>query len=347
VRIGLLTSVPATLDAFFPSWIEQWRAEGHVVSPASGPGPQGGPAGIEGSQVIEGITRNPRPTNGTAHRRLRAWAAQERLDVILTSTATASAIVRTARTGVPVVYFCHGLHWGGDPSWRDAVPRTLERVLVRSTAAAISLNSQDDLWFSARLPAGRPHLRLRSGVGLELTDWPHVTMPARREPLRMVWVAEMSTRKRPLDALAVVEHVAAAGIDVSLTMLGDGPMLAEVRSAAAGNAAVEVLGRADPHPYLAAAHLLLHTGAWEGLPRVGLEAAAVGRTTHGYDVKGVRDTPGAVVAGRAGDTVRLAESIARWWAAGDLEPHVDRSSLDWRDAHAQVTALLGSVSGPV
>lgn len=340
VRIGLLTSVPVTLDAFFPDWVERWRSEGHVVSPASGPGPDGAPAAIEGSRVIEGITRNPHPTNGTAHRRLRAWASDEQLDVILTSTATASAIVRTARTGVPVAYFCHGLHWGEHPTWRDAVPRSLERSLLRSTAAVVSLNSQDDAWFAHRLRPGRPHLRLTAGVGLEPADWPHVPLPTDRGTLRMTWVAEMSPRKRPLDALAVVRDLRATDVDVELTMLGDGPLLAQVRTAAAGLTGVRVVGRDDPHPYLAEAHLLLHTGAWEGLPRVGLEAAAVGRATHGYDVKGVRDTPGAVVAGRVGDVPALSESVRTWWAAGDLEPEVDRAALDWRRAHREVSDLL-------
>jgi hypothetical protein len=79
---------------------------------------------------------------------------------------------------------------------------------------------------------------------------------------------------------------------------------------------------------------------------VTLEAAATGRSVHGYDVKGVRDAPGAVVAGRAGDVAALSGSVARWWRSGELEPRVDRTSLDWHAAFVDVTTLLEQVAEP-
>ena len=56
------------------------------------------------------------------------------------------------------------------------------------------------------------------------------------------------------------------------------------------------MGSADPVPYLREAHALVQTSKWEGLPRVALEAVAVGRPTVGFDVKGVQDIPGAYLA---------------------------------------------------
>lgn len=345
MRIGLLTSVPETLDAFFPDWVDAWRQAGWAVSPASGPGPGGRAARIPGAAVIPGITRSPRPASGAAHRHLRDWVTRERLDVVLTSTATASALVRTARVGAPVAYFCHGLHWAGGVSLRTTVPRTLERSLLRATSGVVSLNSEDDAWFSAHLRDGQPHVRLRAGVGLHLESWPAVPIPDDRTTLRLVWVSEMSARKRPQDAVAVVRGLRVAGLDVEISMLGDGPLIDQVRHLAGATPGVHVVGRADPRPFLSTAHALLHTGAWEGLPRVALEAAATGRAVLGYDVKGVRDAPGSVVAGRAGDVAALRESVARWWRSGRLEPRVDRGSLDWRLAHAEVTELLAAVVG--
>jgi glycosyltransferase involved in cell wall biosynthesis len=124
-------------------------------------------------------------------------------------------------------------------------------------------------------------------------------------------------------------------------MLGDGPLLGEVRAAAP--AYVDVVGRRDPVPAIAAAHALLHTSEREGLPRVQLEAAAVGRPSFGYDIRGVRDAPGATAIGDVGDMRGLATAIERWWGAGAPGPVVDRDRLDWRRAHDRVTAVLGAV----
>ena len=345
MRIGLLSSIPVTLDAFFPSWVERWRAEGHHVAPASGPGEGGAAASIEGSVAIRGITRDPRPINGAAHRRLRAWARDEQLDVILTNTATASAIVRTARTGVPVVYFCHGLHVTDHPRRRDRAFLAVERSLLRSTAGVVVLSGTDEDWFAARARPDTPVLRLPAGVGLDLTRFVAAPMPPAVGGLRLVWIGEMVPNKRPLDALAVVANLRGLGVDATLTMLGDGPLVQQVRSAAPEG--VDVVGREDPVPAITSAHALLHTSEREGLPRVQLEAAAIGRPSFGYDIRGVRDAPGATAVGQAGDTDTLARAIASWWGAGGLRPRSDRSALDWQTAHAAVTGVLAVVVAPL
>jgi hypothetical protein len=78
---------------------------------------------------------------------------------------------------------------------------------------------------------------------------------------------------------------------------------------------------------------------------VQLEAAAVGRPSFGYDIRGVRDAPGATAVGIAGDTATLATTLERWWLAGAPVPVVDRDALDWRHAHDRVTTLLATVTG--
>lgn len=343
MRIGLLSSIPVTLDTFFPSWVDRWRAEGHHVAPASGPAADGSASAILGAVAIRGITRDPNPVNGTAHRRLRAWVRAERLDVVLTNTATVSAIVRTARTGVPVVYFCHGLHVTGHPRARDRVFLAAERALLRATAGVVVLSGEDERWFRARVRTGTPVERLDAGVGLDLEHFAAAPMPATDDGLRLVWIGELVRNKRPLDALAVVADLRGRGVDAALTMLGDGPLIAQVRAAAP--AYVDVVGRQDPVPAITAAHALLHTSEREGLPRVQLEAAAVGRPSFGYDIRGVRDAPGATAVGDVGDTRTLAAGIERWWGAGAPPPVIDRGVLDWRHAHDRVTALLARVAG--
>lgn len=338
MRIGLLTSIPVTLDAFFPAWVDRWRADGHHVAPASGPAEDGSASRIDGSVVIRGITRDPSPVNGAAHRQLRAWVRDQRLDVVLTNTATASAIVRTARVGVPIVYFCHGLHMTDHPRRRDAAFLAVEQVLLRATAGVIVLSSTDQEWFASRVRPSSPVLRLPAGVGLDLVRFAPAPMPPTDGGLRMVWIGEMVRNKRPLDALAVVANLRGLGVEVTMSMLGDGPLLEQVRSAAPQG--VDVVGRQEPASAIASAHALLHTSEREGLPRVQLEAAAVGRPSFGYDIRGVRDAPGATAVGRAGDADGLARAVRSWWLAGAPGPDVDRSTLDWRTAHTRVTGLL-------
>jgi glycosyltransferase involved in cell wall biosynthesis len=239
------------------------------------------------------------------------------------------------------VYFCHGLHWSGDAGLRSWPARTIEGGLLRRTAGVVTLNGEDEEWFRSRRAS--PLLRLPAGVGLDLGSWPHSMPPERSDGLRLAWVGEMSERKRPGDAVAAVRRLAARGLDVSLTMLGDGPLLDAVRAGAADLTGVRAIGRSDPRPVLADAHALLHTAAWEGLPRVALEAAATGRPAFGYDVKGLRDAPGAAVRGTAGDVEALADLVEGWWRGGIATPDVDRDSLDWRRAHAEVTTLLAQV----
>ncbi|MGO8609752.1 hypothetical protein ACC848_43130, partial [Rhizobium johnstonii] len=79
--------------------------------------------------------------------------------------------------------------------------------------------------------------------------------------------------------------------------------------AAGLGAVVTAEGRAAVAPALGSATALLHTAEWEGLPRVALEAAAVGRWCYGFDVKGLRDAP-LVRLAADGDVDALAALVA-------------------------------------
>ena len=346
MRIGLLTSVPSTVDAFFPAWVNAWRETGHEVVPATGPGPNGEAAKVPGSIVLPGIGRTPSGASPGSLEPLRRWAAE--VDVVVTNTATASALVRLAGIRPPVVYFCHGLHWSGRPGLRDLPWVGAERALLPRTAGVVCLNGEDEEWFVRHAPTGVGVLRLPAGVGLDLADWPPSPLPPVSGALRLVTVGQLIARKRPVDAVGVLSLLHAAGVDARLVMLGAGPM----RDALAAEAAwrgladrLELPGVGDPRPAMSHAHAVLHPAAWEGLPRVLLEAHAVGRPAFGYDVKGVRDAPGANVSGRPGDVASLAGSVVRWWRDGaPAVAAADRGRLDWRVPWGEVTALLERVA---
>ena len=155
MRIGVLTSVGRTLDAFFPQIIAGWEEAGHEVFCAAGSTPES-PLTFD---LIEGLTQQPSPANWRVPGRLVSWAQDRRLDVVVTNTATASMLVRVRRMPCKLVYFCHGLHWndGRHPA------QLVEGALARRADSIITINSDDHAWLSRR---HRNVVLLGQGVGV-------------------------------------------------------------------------------------------------------------------------------------------------------------------------------------
>ena len=324
LRVGVLTSVSVTLDAFFPELISVWEQRGWIVKPASGT-----PASAVDSRVLKGVTRTIQWVNVIGAPAIARWVADERLDVVITNTAVASALVRLSGAPVPIVYFCHGLHWSGrGPS----VWRMVEAVLARRTTSTIVVNREDERWMRRRLPESRV-LRLDYGVGVPIERFPRTAAPEVSTPLKLAWMGELTRRKRPELALEVAAALRRRGVDLRLVMAGTGPQSARVRRRAAAlglESVVELPGQVDVPRLLAESHGVLHTAAWEGLPRVLLEAAAVGRNAYAFDVKGVRDAPSVALV-PDGDVDALAALIESQLAAGfPPQPYPAPSALDSR-----------------
>ena len=332
MRIGLLTSVGRTLDAFFEETVEVWQQD-HVVRCAAGTAP----TKDFPFDLIEGLTQQPSLANAGVPTRLRRWAREHQLDVVVTNTATASTLVRLRRMPCKVTYFCHGLHWneGRHPA------QVVEHVLARRADSVITINSDDHAWFSRR----HPHVTyLREGVGVPSSyEWSPLPPDG---PLELVWAGDFVARKRPVLAVEAMLELERMGQDVHLTMLGDGPLLSEARDAAArlqSSGRVTFPGRADVRPYVQRAHALLHSATWEGLPRILLEGVVMGRQAFAFDVKGVRDVPGAVLA-PDGDVHRLAQLIASHRPRGPMDPAV-AEEFGSRAVAEKVLAHLRDVVG--
>ncbi len=343
MRIGLLTSVGPMLDAFFPEILREWEASGHTVLTAAGDR-----AKILPGTVIEGLTRRPSLSARRAQRALKTWSEEGRLDVVVTNSATASALVRTAGLRIPVVYFCHGLHWNRLRTPQDHLWQTVEHQLLVRTAGVLTLNSDDDAWFRRRMPAHAVH-RLLPGVGLDLERYPRTALPA--GPLSLAWIGEHSRRKRPWFALDVAAELRATGTEATLTMVGVGGLLERTRSEVRRRRledVVQVVGWADAAQALAGAHALIHTATWEGLPRVMLEAFAMGRRAYAFDVKGVRDAPGATLV-EDEDVAGMAEAVAGDWASGLLHRpmEADAGHLCSRRVAQEILVFLRGAIVPV
>jgi glycosyltransferase involved in cell wall biosynthesis len=339
MHIGLLTSIGSTLDAFFPEIADDLRSRGHEVFLAAGT-----PTKTVASTTLKSITRRPSLSNAGAHRDLSGWVATNRIDVVVASTATASALARLSLRKCPVIYFCHGLHWENNSGASALGWKTIEKALLSNTAGVITLNRDDQGWFTSKGPQ-IPALRLAYGVGLDPRQYPRID-PAESRTTELIWIGELSERKNPLAAVQVASALKMAGTDFHLNILGNGPLREQTLSAISAKGLddqVTYCGRIPAQPLMAGAHALIHTARWEGLPRVFLEALSTGRSIFSYDVKGTRDLA-AVRLSPFGDTEHMARSIAAWAPGRALQSALpEPADLSYARAAEQIEAFTADV----
>ncbi|MGO4692092.1 glycosyltransferase [Glaciibacter sp. 2TAF33] len=344
MKIALISSVGLTLDSFFPEIVSEWVARGSTVLTGASTA-----SGVGDFTRLRRLTRRPAPSNLLAPTELRRWLRKTGADILVTNTATASALARVRRMPVPVVYFCHGLHWNEGEAAGELLWQAIEASLVGRADGVVTINSDDEAWFTARVPGARL-LRLPWGVGVPLARFPAARFPptagSSYHLTSLLWAGEFSERKRPHQAVEVLMHLRHAGVDARLVMLGDGPLYDSVQRQVADEGltdAVSLLGRGDVARHLSQSDALLHTAKWEGLPRVMLEALAMGRRTYAYDVKGVRDIPGAVL-GVDSSPGRLADLIRRDVRSGRIhEVEEGLAGLDTRSVATEIHGFLTSI----
>lgn len=105
-------------------------------------------------------------------------------------------------------------------------------------------------------------------------------------PVQLAFVGQMEGPKRPLWFVEVVRWVAQVHPEVRAVMVGDGPLLDDVRVAAAG-LPIDVLGRRNDVPeILATSHVLVSPSSREGMPGVFIEAGLSAVPVVSTDVAG-------------------------------------------------------------
>lgn len=108
--------------------------------------------------------------------------------------------------------------------------------------------------------------------------------------VRVVFVGHMTRTKRPEVFVEVIRHLVAMGDDVQGVLVGDGPMLEDVR-ARARDLPIDVLGRRDDVPeILSVGDVFLFTSLeeGEGMPGVLIEASLAGLPVVATEVPGAR-----------------------------------------------------------
>lgn len=159
-----------------------------------------------------------------------------------------------------------------------------------------------------------------------------------RGPLapRLLWLRQLEPRYRPHDALDILTRVQKHVPEATLTLVGGGSLLAEIRRRLKEEALPGVILHGPAHsaeilPLYDAADLFLNTSTIDNLPLTLIEASASGlpivTTAAGAIPDLIEDGVTGLLAA-VGDTERLAQHILRLLADPDL---AQRLSLAARD----------------
>ncbi|MGB8170243.1 MAG: glycosyltransferase family 4 protein [Chthoniobacteraceae bacterium] len=224
-------------------------------------------------------------------RHIRQWKP----DVIHAHFAVPTGLLAWAvhcLTDVPYVLTAHlGDVPGGVPAQTDKIFRLigpLARRIWRDAAATTAVSSfVQEL---AETAYGRPVTRILNGI--ELGDSPLEPVEP-HSPRRLVFIGRLNPQKNPvffIDALARIRDAT-----WTLTLIGDGPLMGEVRAAIArhglGNR-IALTGWLPPpqvHAFLNHGDILCMPSLSEGMPIVGIEALKFGLAVVASDIPGLRD----------------------------------------------------------
>lgn len=363
-RLLIVTTVPATLEAFLLPFARHYRARGWRVDALTRDEPLTPAVSAAFDQVwrVEWARnplapRNLRGTPGV----IRRIVAGEGYDLVHVHTAVAAFVTRLAlrglrRTGRPqVIYTAHGYNFDQTvPTPQRLAFLALERLAARWTDYQVVINRTDEAAALRYRLAPRERICYMPGIGVDLSHYSDAQVStAELQALRaelglqtgervVLMVAEFIPRKRHADMLRAFARLELP--DVRLVLVGRGPLMEPTRALAAQLGIAEhvlLLGqRQDIPSLLRAATLLVLPSQQEGLPRSILEAMALGVPVIGSDIRGIRDLidGGAGMLVPVGDDERLAQALAYMLA------HPEAAQAMARRARAKVGAYeLGRI----
>jgi glycosyltransferase involved in cell wall biosynthesis len=165
---------------------------------------------------------------------------------------------------------------------------------------------------------------VRTGVPLP-DPRPSYSTSDESDPFHILWVGRLVDQKDPVEAIRVSRELVDRGINFALKMVGDGPLLEDVRKAVIDfgvDSEVELVGELlNLTPEFNWCDLLLMTSRFEGIPIVSLNAMAHCRPVVGPNLPTLRE----VLSGGAGI---LAESCASSYAEAISAYDKDRLRLE-------------------
>ncbi len=252
------------------------------------------PDGIE-VEVVP-IRREFAASDVGAFLRLWLFLRQQRFGLVQTHTPKASFLgLPAARlVGSPAIYTIHGaLYFAGNGRRANLLGWLFERWCC-SWATEVLVQSRED---EAALPEARicPRRKLTyvgNGIALDRFVTPPPAALRTERPV-VLMVSRLVLEKGCADFIELAAslagqadfvHVGPSEHDQSDALPED-----EIRSASDRGIVTFVGPVDDVRPYLASADLVVLPSYREGIPRVAMEAAAMGRPVVAYDIRGVRE----------------------------------------------------------
>lgn len=166
-------------------------------------------------------------------------------------------------------------------------------------------------------------------------------------------VFRLVEEKRPNLFLRTLALLRLRHPDVAAVIVGDGSMRAGLealgRELGLANCLRFVGGCPDALPYMAAADLLLHTAAFEGLPNVHLEAQSLGRPVASFAVGGVLEALAPDLhpfTAPGGDVETLSDHVLTLMRDHALRDRLGHIAEAWVDAHFGLPRLVVETVGP-
>ena len=204
----------------------------------------------------------------------------------------------------------------------------LYRFAFRALPRVMFQNADDLDLFVERKIIKKDRSVLLPGSGIDLDHFVPEPLPEGRSKLVFLMISRLLRDKGVLEFVEAARQLRAQGVPASFQILG--PVGADNRTAIGrdtveswvAEGVVEYLGATtDVRPFIAAADCVVLPSYREGMPRVLLEAAAMGRPCITTDVPGCRGAVDDGVTGllcKPGDAEDLARAMH---AIVDMDPH--------------------------
>ena len=239
---------------------------------------------------IEGLSRDISPLEDILARRMIFKSIKAiKPDLIHTHTFKAGLLVRTLRTGLPLVHSFHGHHLY-DPEFgyfKTKVLNFIERLLADRTDALISIGTRvaREL-MDARIGEADKFTCIAPG----LPDFPthhrdsvRSSLRLRNHDIALMWLGRFTQVKRP----DLVLQAALMRPNIEFCMAGTGELSEEIANSAPKN--LHLLGYRNREDLWSAADIGLCTSDSEGMPLALIEAQIAGVPVVSRDVGSVSE----------------------------------------------------------
>lgn len=317
--------------------------------------------GIERATFDASPTRVPFLADWRITREIATTLQRWRPDVVLCFGARTMALgaVAARRARAPrVVVVVTGLSRDAAEAGAEGhlLPiRRYARAFKPATAAIV--HNRDDERVLAGAGLLRPGLPVHvvPGAGVDLAGFAFEPLPPIAGGLVFLMVAPLDRTRGVIDyceaALRVKERAPGATFLLA-GPAGEGPGGIAPEELRRYQGAIEFLGPlADVRPAMARAHVLVYPSHGEGMPRIVLEAMAMGRPIVTTDAPGCRETVDDRVNGclvPVADVGALASAISSFLKRPDLLPSMARASrlkaerrFDEREVNRTLLAAIG------